>query len=833
MNDHMFIPPPLNNYNIKFARLARQLAVLVLGLLLVAPQIGWAQNWQWVTANQATVNNFYPDNRCGAVTTDAAGNAYVAGHFEGTQIFVLPSGPTVLTSVGDSDAFIAKINATGQYQWVRQIASTGEAITTDIVTDAAGNLVIAGKFKGDITFGGTVLTGQATFQNDYTLFVAHYTVATQTWDWASQNTGPGTAETTGLGIDAAGNVYVGGTVRNGDIVFDADTVANTGNFFDSDAFIAKRTPGPLGIWQWALKPVGVSNDYLNDLTTSPQGDVYLTGVYSSAVLQFGNTTPLIGVGENMFVAKLNTNGIWQWARASDRQSTIGEGVAVDDAGDAYITGRCYTGGATVLFSSPGNTVSVTAGRGAMVAKISSGGDWRWVRLATDGSSTGKVIRLDATGNIFIAGGGTSYNGLPLNFGGVTLSSNSSSWDDVFVARLSPEGRWQWAADGGSAGGGDDDALGLSVSSTGRLFVMGHTTSGQNRFGALTPFTSTTENFFVAALDRAGAVGVASFNPAVSCGPLPLRITVTGSGFATGTGVLINGYPGGNVSVQSPTSLLVTVPPGTTSGPITVYNSAGIGFSVGNFIVGPNPAPTATFTYPSAMYCRNAANPTASITGTAGGTFSAPAGLILDAQTGTINLAASTPGTYAVTYAISGPCAVTSAPRSVTVTAVPSAPPAFNITLQGALRRLEVPMPIPGVTYQWFRGTTLVGTGTSFLVTSAAQSGSYTVVATQNGCQSAASPAQIITVVGLTDDLPGVSCDIYPNPTGTGFLTVALTGHTQPLGVALFDALGRAVLTARATAAESTLDMRALPHGVYLLRATNADGRGLSRRVVVE
>ena len=63
--------------------------------------------------------------------------------------------------------------------------------------------------------------------------------------------------------------------------------------------------------------------------------------------------------------------------------------------------------------------------------------------------------------------------------------------------------------------------------------------------------------------------------------------------------------------------------------------------------------------------------------------------------------------------------------------------------------------------------------------------------------------------------------------------MALVGYTQPLILALTDALGRTVLTTTATGIETTLDVRTLPHGVYVLRATAPDGRGLSRRVVVE
>ncbi|MBS1583171.1 MAG: HYR domain-containing protein, partial [Bacteroidetes bacterium] len=63
---------------------------------------------------------------------------------------------------------------------------------------------------------------------------------------------------------------------------------------------------------------------------------------------------------------------------------------------------------------------------------------------------------------------------------------------------------------------------------------------------------------------------------------------------------------------------------------------------------------ATFSYPQGTYCAAAADPTP-VTAQAGGTFSASAGLTIDATTGTIDLDASAPGTYAITHAFDGQC----------------------------------------------------------------------------------------------------------------------------------------------------------------------------------
>ena len=75
---------------------------------------------------------------------------------------------------------------------------------------------------------------------------------------------------------------------------------------------------------------------------------------------------------------------------------------------------------------------------------------------------------------------------------------------------------------------------------------------------------------------------------------------------------------------------------------------------------------ASFTYAYNGYCTDDSDPTPAITGTTGGTFSSTAGLSLNASTGQIDLDASTPGSYDVTYTTSSnPCAQTST-QSITI-----------------------------------------------------------------------------------------------------------------------------------------------------------------------
>ncbi len=89
---------------------------------------------------------------------------------------------------------------------------------------------------------------------------------------------------------------------------------------------------------------------------------------------------------------------------------------------------------------------------------------------------------------------------------------------------------------------------------------------------------------------------------------------------------------------------------------------------------------AAFTYSSATYCQSGINPTPSITGLSGGTFSAtPAGLAVNSSTGSINLSASSLGTYTLTYSTNGSCPGSS---SITMT-IGNTTPSANFSFAGS------------------------------------------------------------------------------------------------------------------------------------------------------
>ena len=88
-----------------------------------------------------------------AVATDAAGNAYITGFFQGT----LHLGSTTLTSSSSNDAFMAKYSSTGACVWAAHLGAGAIASGSGIAVDSTGNVYTTGFFQGTGNFRGRLI----------------------------------------------------------------------------------------------------------------------------------------------------------------------------------------------------------------------------------------------------------------------------------------------------------------------------------------------------------------------------------------------------------------------------------------------------------------------------------------------------------------------------------------------------------------------------------------------------------------------------------------------------------------------------------------------------
>jgi len=209
----------------------------------------------------------------------------------------------------------------------------------------------------------------------------------------------------------------------------------------------------------------------------------------------------------------------------------------------------------------------------------------------------------------------------------------------------------------------------------------------------------------------------------------------------------------------------------------------------------NPLDNANFSYASGTYCQSGNDPSATITGVSGGSFSATAGLVfLNTNNGLINLAGSAPGTYTITYTTNSTCSNSSA-VSITVTPAPLA--GFNYSNAAYCKNASSPSPVlvSGASAGDFTanpsGLAFVSSATGQVNPSASTPGTYTVtntIAASGGCASVTANT-VITINALPAvSFTGLVGSYYYNDPATGLVGTPSGGTFSGTGVngTLFD-----------------------------------------------
>lgn len=94
-----------------------------------------------------------------SVAVDGAGDVILTGWTNKSLDF---GGPTVVTSAGFSDAYVAKLDGkTWAPRWIRTFTGPNAQTGLDIAVDAPGRIIVGGSFTTEILFGGLAPDGAA------------------------------------------------------------------------------------------------------------------------------------------------------------------------------------------------------------------------------------------------------------------------------------------------------------------------------------------------------------------------------------------------------------------------------------------------------------------------------------------------------------------------------------------------------------------------------------------------------------------------------------------------------------------------------------------------
>jgi hypothetical protein len=425
------------------------------------------------------------------VAADAAGNAYVVGTTYSNQAtFPETVGPdlTFNGTGGDSDAFVAKINAAGTaLVYCGYIGGTGGEFGTGIAVDAGGNAYITGSTYSSAT-SFPVLVGPDLTHNfgGADAFVAKINAAGTLLMYAGYIGGDDRDDAFAIAIDGTGSAYITGYTQSTEATFPV-TVGPDASFNGgfNDAFVAKVNPS--GLLAYAGYIGGDFGDTGYAIDVDAAGNAYVAGSTGSPENTFPVTVGpdlTISGSPDAFVAKVAANGtsLVYAGYVGGLLNDDARGIAVDAAGNAYITGITQSpppGFPTVV----GPDLTINGSDDAFVAKVNAAGTALVYSGYIGGAAAdqGYAIAVDNAGNAYVAGRTSSLENTFPVVGGPDSVANGGA--DAFIAKVNASGATLGFA--GYLGGlFTDQAFGIAVDAVGNTYVTGETDSTESSFPVL-------------------------------------------------------------------------------------------------------------------------------------------------------------------------------------------------------------------------------------------------------------------------------------------------------------------------------------------------------------
>jgi uncharacterized repeat protein (TIGR01451 family) len=274
------------------------------------------------------------------IAVDAAGSAYVMGS-AGSTNFPTQSAYQA-TKTGVYGTFLTKLTPAGSaLVYSTYLGGYGRGIAVD----AAGSAYVTG-YTNWTTFP-TQSPYQATFHGYNDAFVTKLTPAGNALVYSTYLGGSGDDQGYGIAVDAAGSAYVTGYTSSTDFPTQSPyqaTLRGTQN-----AFVTKLTPaGDALVYSTYLGGTGPyrfgGGDQGRGIAVDAAGFAYVAGYTNSADFPWlSGLQPPLGLGDQgAFVTKLAPAGnALAYSTYLGSNGTYGYGIAVDEAGFAYVTGQAW------------------------------------------------------------------------------------------------------------------------------------------------------------------------------------------------------------------------------------------------------------------------------------------------------------------------------------------------------------------------------------------------------------------------------------------------------------------------------------------------------------
>ncbi len=553
-----------------------------------------------------------------AIALDSSGNAYVTGYTRSTDFPTTAGAFRTAYGGGPSygDIFVTKLNAAGSAAvYSTYLGGSDDEVGTSIAVDSSGDAYLTGYTRSS-NFPTTPASFQTTFgggtcgQLPSTFpcgdaFVAKLNAAGNGLVYSTYLAGGHDDWGFGIALDSSTNAYVTGYTESTDFPTTPgafETVFSGGTCGAdpcSAAFVTKLSAdGSALVYSTYL---GGSGDRGYGIAVDSSGNAHITGSTDSTSFPTtaGAFQTVSGQNGDAFVAKLKPDGsgLVYSTYLGGGGGDVGTAIAVDLAGDAYVTGLTDSAN---FPATPGALRGNCGGclnafHDAFVTKLNAAGSALIYSTFLRGSKEDLAfgIAVDSTGTVTVTGRTLSTD-FPTSspFQGSCAGGCSNGLSDAFVARLNTTGS-ALIYSTYLGGGGNDSGYGIALDSSGNAYLAGSTTSSDliTTIGAFERRLGGAFDAFVAKIDPPNGPAVSlsattlNFaNQVIGTTSRPQTVTLQNIGsaplavdslLASGDFSETNGC-GSSIEVGATCTISVTFSPtaaGSRTGTITISDNA--------------------------------------------------------------------------------------------------------------------------------------------------------------------------------------------------------------------------------------------------------------------
>ncbi|MCA6436974.1 MAG: SBBP repeat-containing protein [Bacteroidetes bacterium] len=826
----------------------------------------------WVTYYGGSGNVLIPTyDFSNSICIDANGNVFVTGTTTSLNFPVQNPGGGGFYQANNNggsfrqDVFILKFSNNGNRLWATYYGGSGDDFGQSICADSNGNVFVTGLTDSNdfpVQNSGTFFQGTLSGTKDaFVLKFDNNGVRL----WATYYGGSGDDFGNAICADSNGNVFVTGytesvdfPVQNAGTFFQGNN--NGGQFSGRDVFILKFSN--IGTRLWATYYGGSSaDDEGYSICTDSIGNVFVTGLTYSSDFPVQNAGTFFqatfGGLADAFILKFDNNGNRLWATYFggidyDAFGTL-DNITIDKCDNLYISFETYDTSFPHLINSSNSPYFDNSFNGGqndiIIARFSNAGSLTWCTyLGGGGDDYREAIAVDGNNNLFITGEwsfiGNSNNYPLVNPGnGSYYDAIHNGGEDCYIVKLSPLQIQKQVSQVNATNCQCNGSATFSLTSVDApySYVWSNGQSLLNTVATSHTITNLCAGVYNVTV-TAGCTQTVVETYTISGGGglvaqanvLPGNTICAGQSLTLST-IAANTYTwsGPNNFTANTQNAVINNAQVTSSGVYTISVESGPGCAATATVainVQAIEQPNVTFSYPT-QYCIGNGNAQASLSNgfSTGGVFSSDAGLIIDANTGDIDLSASTAGTYIVTYnSAAGLCKAAGSntaqvilnnspvlelnPSSIKLSCGASA----TITVNGA------------DDYSWSNTALLDCATCSVVVISPDKTTEYCVTGTRNNCTS---KTCVNVTTEQTLDVPNA---FTPNGDNNNdeFCLQGWAGCVQSFAISVFDRWGQEVFASNKAnfCWDGTYQGKALNTAVFVYSIkASIDGKQIAKK----